>query len=223
MLMASSSAALPLPSPSCKPSSYSSRFLPSSSSSSSIHGTLSCSRRFLHVVHWLGRLTVLPNRAAMVSLVPSPEAGCRKPLLFRHSAPLRANRISVDKASPEEDEMDEDLRTGLNEISTEAVKVMLSDNKRLLNPFKEKVEHVIKYLMQEGHLEAANFVAVIRGMLEHKVILEKDDLKGMYKKAFEKIWAVMEDSGWLLTLRVETSAVEMVDEELIPPVLDTQY
>jgi hypothetical protein len=28
---------------------------------------------------------------------------------------------------------------------------------------------------------------------------QKDDLRGLYKKAFDKIWGVLEDSGWLLT------------------------
>jgi hypothetical protein len=40
---------------------------------------------------------------------------------------------------------------------------------------------------------------------------QKDDLRGLYKKAFDKIWGVLEDSGWLLTQPgAEAGEVQMV-------------
>ncbi|KAL2610535.1 hypothetical protein R1flu_029108 [Riccia fluitans] len=136
---------------------------------------------------------------------------------------LSAKRKSSGADLSAEDELDEDLRTGLNEVTTEALKVMLGEDDKMVEQFKEKVDYLGEYLVQEGHLDAARFMLVIRGMLDHEVYPQKDDLKGAYKKAFDKIAALIEDSGWVLKQEgKDVGGMEMVDDELIPPVLNTR-
>ncbi|KAL3690369.1 hypothetical protein R1sor_016679 [Riccia sorocarpa] len=136
---------------------------------------------------------------------------------------LSAKRKSSTADLNTEDELDEDLRTGLNEVSTEALKVMLGEDGKVLEQFREKVDYLGEYLVQEGHLDAARFMLVLRGMLDHEVYPQKDELKGAYKKAFDTIAALIEDSGWVLKRAGrDVGGVEMVDDELIPPVLNTR-
>ncbi|KAG6557531.1 hypothetical protein Mapa_000805 [Marchantia paleacea] len=136
---------------------------------------------------------------------------------------LLAKRKSSGADFSAEDELDEDLRAGLNEVTTEALKVMLAEDDKLVEQFREKVDYLGEYLVQDGHLDAARFMLVIRGMLDHEVYPQKGDLKGPYKKAFDKIAHLIEDSGWVLKQEgQDIGGVEMVDDELIPPVLNTR-
>jgi hypothetical protein len=97
------------------------------------------------------------------------------------------------------------------QTSNEALKVMLSEDDKLVAAFKEKVDYLGEFLVQDGQHEAAQFMLVLRGMLDHELYPQKDDLRGLYKKAFDKIWGVLEDSGWLLTQPgAEAGEVQMV-------------
>ncbi|CAM6095526.1 unnamed protein product [Calypogeia fissa] len=143
---------------------------------------------------------------------------------------LRAKRKSrgggdvVQQGEDAEEELDEDMQAGLNEISTEVLKAMLSEDDREVAHVREKVEYLGKYLVQENQLDAARFMLILRGMLDHEVVPQKDDLKGPYKKAFDTIAAVIEDSGWVLKHEgADVGGVEMIDDELMPPVLNSQY
>lgn len=118
------------------------------------------------------------------------------------------------------DDIDEDMRVGLNEVANEALRAMLSEDIQKLAEFKSKVDYFGEYLVGEGEMEAAKFMLVIKGLLEHQVPEEAETLEGSYKKAFEKIGSLLEDSGWQLMLPgQEPGDMDMIDDELIPPVL----
>lgn len=140
---------------------------------------------------------------------------------------LRAKRKSRgegDGIRQGEEELDEDMQVGLNEISTEALKAMLSEDDKEVAHVRQKVDYLGKYLVQEKQLDAARFMLILRGMLDHEVVPQKDDLKGAYKKAFDTIASVIEDSGWVLKQEgADVGGVEMVDDELMPPVLNSHY
>lgn len=174
--------------------------------------------------------SVLPSGVVVAGLVSLPFFFLKK-RNPSHSVEKRgryhcqfAKRKSSQVAVSEGEELDEDLRAGLNETSNEALKVMLSEDDKLVAAFKEKVDYLGEFLVQDGQHEAAQFMLVLRGMLDHELYPQKDDLRGLYKKAFDKIWGVLEDSGWLLTQPgAEAGEVQMVDDELIPPVLQIKY
>lgn len=39
----------------------------------------------------------------------------------------------------------------------------------MVEQFREKVDYLGEYLVQDGHLDAARFLFVVRGMLDHEV------------------------------------------------------
>jgi hypothetical protein len=55
------------------------------------------------------------------------------------------------------------------QTSNEALKVMLSEDDKLVAAFKEKLDYLGEYLVQDGQHEAAQFMLVLRGMLDHEV------------------------------------------------------
>eukprot|EP00271_Cylindrocystis_brebissonii_P015065 TRINITY_DN37005_c0_g1_i1.p1 TRINITY_DN37005_c0_g1~~TRINITY_DN37005_c0_g1_i1.p1 ORF type:complete len:230 (-),score=46.28 TRINITY_DN37005_c0_g1_i1:168-857(-) len=140
----------------------------------------------------------------------------------------RAKRTDApvkDVETEKQEELDEDMRVGLNEVANEAVRVMLSEDIQQVSAFKRKVDTLGEFLVGEGQLDAARFMFVVQGMLNHALPEEVNELRGIYKAAFEKMGGLLEDSGWLLALpgQEDGAAMEMVDEELIPPVLRTPY
>lgn len=115
------------------------------------------------------------------------------------SWPCGARRKSTSTVETDPDVLDdEDLRAGLNETVTEALKVMLAEDDKMLENFKDKVDHVGEFLVQNDQLEAARFLLILRGMLDHEIYPQCEELEGPYKKAFYSMWSVLEDSGWLL-------------------------
>ncbi|GBG89178.1 hypothetical protein CBR_g48886 [Chara braunii] len=115
-----------------------------------------------------------------------------------------------------EEELDEeDLRTGLNEVSNKAIRVMLSGDIQALQEMKEEVNSIGEYLAQEKQWDAARFMLVLLGLLEKKVIDEADQLEGMYKEAFEKIGQVIDDSGWALARPDKDLPGEAMDDGVV--------
>lgn len=105
--------------------------------------------------------------------------------------------------------IDEDVLPILNQISNEAVKAMVMPNEKAVNELKEKVRYLERSLVQEGKTDAARFMLIIGGMLDHMVPAEKDELDHAYKAAFIKIWNIVEDSGWPLKFENEEISQEM--------------
>lgn len=58
---------------------------------------------------------------------------------------------------------------GFGQTVTEALKVMLAEDDKLVQKFKEKIDYFGEFLVQDGEIEAARFMLILRGMLEHEV------------------------------------------------------
>ncbi|KAI5078678.1 hypothetical protein GOP47_0006349 [Adiantum capillus-veneris] len=119
--------------------------------------------------------------------------------------------------------LDEDLKNSINELSTQAVKIMLSDNMRGMGDLRDKLFDLEIYFEKENEEDALLFVLSIRDMLDHKILPEAKQLKGIYMKAFQKIFSMVEDSGWRLKGNDDESEVRMIDDDLIPPTLMSEY
>ncbi|KAG0504136.1 hypothetical protein M758_8G070700 [Ceratodon purpureus] len=116
---------------------------------------------------------------------------------------------------------DEDLRAGLNETVTEALKVMLAEDDKMLETFKDKVDFLGEFLVQDGQMEAARFMLILRGMLDHEVYPQYEELEEPYKKAFNTLWCLLEDSGWLL--KQPGAEILEVEEEPEEPELEIRF
>ena len=55
---------------------------------------------------------------------------------------------------------------------TEALKVMLAEDDKMLETFKDKVDFLGQFLVEDGQMEAARFMLILRGMLDHEVIAQ---------------------------------------------------
>ena len=56
-------------------------------------------------------------------------------------------------------------------------------------------------MTRDGHAadpEAREFLHVLRGLLQHRLVSEADTLAGKYRDALEKMFLHIEDSGWQL-------------------------
>eukprot|EP00850_Spirogloea_muscicola_P019296 SM000187S03913 [mRNA] locus=s187:122007:123590:- [translate_table: standard] len=154
-----------------------------------------------------------PSRAAACS-----SAAARGRAAARARLPARpAKRLDTADA-PEAGDLDEDLRTGLNEVANEAVRVMLSEDIQMLTDFKAKVDYLGEFLVGESEVEAARFMLVIKGMLNHELLPERDLLTGPYEKAFCKIASLIEDSGWQVNRPgEEVAGLEMRNAACVMP------
>ncbi|GJP50131.1 hypothetical protein CLOM_g9270 [Closterium sp. NIES-68] len=138
------------------------------------------------------------------------------------SVRARARRVEGAGEGGEE-VLDEDVRVGLNEVSNEAVRAMLSEDIQAVGAMKRKVDEAGEYLVAEGHMDAARFMLVVKGMLEHTLVPEVDDLQGPFRTAYDKMASVLDDSGWMLAPPGQEGGPDMVDDELLPPVLRSPY
>ncbi|CAI5483577.1 unnamed protein product [Closterium sp. Yama58-4] len=121
------------------------------------------------------------------------------------------------------DALDEDVRIGLNEVSNEAVRAMLSEDIQAVSAMKRKVDEAGEYLVAEGHMDAARFMLIVKGMLEHQLLPEVEDLEGPFRAAYDKMASVLDNSGWMLAPPGQEGGPDMVDDELLPPVLRSPY
>eukprot|EP00250_Pteridium_aquilinum_P012468 c20747_g1_i1 orf=138-716(+) len=148
------------------------------------------------------------------------------PLSLQISTRTHAKRKPTSAPAPpvhDEQELDEDFRDSINQLSTDAVRAMLSDNMKRMEEVREKIFDLELYFEKEKEEDALLFVLVIRDLLDHRILPEAKQLKGSYMKAFQKICNIVEDSGWILKGDENEFGVKMADDELIPPTIMSEY
>eukprot|EP00899_Mesostigma_viride_P012811 jgi/Mesvir1/21530/Mv03972-RA.1 len=119
--------------------------------------------------------------------------------------------------------VDEDFLKSLNEVSSKAVRVMLSENTRQIEEFFDELDSMGQSLVQDGEIETARYMLVLQAMLRHKVHPEAERLQPVFQKAFQKVGGLLEDSGWKLEFEGKGGSPDMIDEELIPPTAMGKY
>eukprot|EP00245_Coleochaete_scutata_P003669 TRINITY_DN1547_c0_g1_i1.p1 TRINITY_DN1547_c0_g1~~TRINITY_DN1547_c0_g1_i1.p1 ORF type:complete len:226 (+),score=52.25 TRINITY_DN1547_c0_g1_i1:34-678(+) len=145
-------------------------------------------------------------------------------LMERHKKQCNSRLKAVantEQVKSEEELEEEDILVGLNETANEALRVMLGGKDSEVVALMEKMEYIREFLEQEKQTDAERFVRIVLAMLDHKILLEADDLRGVHKKAFDRMCHLLEDSGWKLKVpgEGEEEGEDMVDEEeMMPPV-----
>ncbi|KAH7291611.1 hypothetical protein KP509_29G024400 [Ceratopteris richardii] len=165
----------------------------------------------------------LPLKFTLLS-VPSFTSSPTRHASFQTLAKRKSTLLpNLSQDEKQEQVLDEDFRNSINELSTEAVKAMLSEKMERMENLQEKLFELEIYFEKENEKDALLFVLVIRDMLDHKISAEAKNLKGIYLRAFQKICNMVEDSGWKLKGSSEGSELGMIDDDLIPPTLMKEY
>ena len=96
------------------------------------------------------------------------------------------------------------------QLVTRGLRAMLREDRRALEGFKHEVNQAGQLLAEEGDRDAALFMYVLLQLAENKLCKESLRLTGSYLRAFEKLYALLEESGW--KLRQEDAEVSSDDD-----------
>ena len=89
---------------------------------------------------------------------------------------------------------------------------MLREDRRALEGFQREVNEAGQLLAEQGDRDAALFMYVLLQLSENKLCNESLKLTGSYLTAFEKLYGLLEESGW--KLRQEGADASSDDDEV---------
>ncbi|KAK9842981.1 hypothetical protein WJX74_005274 [Apatococcus lobatus] len=110
-----------------------------------------------------------------------------------------------------------DLQGKLNELCNQGVRIMLGGDLNALGGFKDKLFEYGAVFTEADNKEATMFCYVLFRLAEHQVALAAEELTGNYKEAYEKMFGMLEDSGWQLKMEGDEEASDLLEEELLQP------
>ncbi|GAB4814183.1 hypothetical protein N2152v2_001229 [Parachlorella kessleri] len=113
--------------------------------------------------------------------------------------------IALDRDAPPETESG--LREELNLVCNRALRSMLRDDLLQVRAVKEDLNVLGASFAAQDNLKAALFCYVLMQMTSHVIPKQAEGLQGSYKAAFEKLYVLLEDSGWELQPEEEESEV----------------
>ena len=95
---------------------------------------------------------------------------------------------------------------------------MLRGESSRLHEYRDELSSFGQYFSERNNLAGATFIYVVYKMTEHILPEQMVKLEGIYLTAFEKMFALLEDSGWqLLKEPKEGEELEIMEE---PPYED---
>eukprot|EP00238_Polyblepharides_amylifera_P009842 CAMPEP_0196584790 /NCGR_PEP_ID=MMETSP1081-20130531/48483_1 /TAXON_ID=36882 /ORGANISM="Pyramimonas amylifera, Strain CCMP720" /LENGTH=139 /DNA_ID=CAMNT_0041906133 /DNA_START=326 /DNA_END=745 /DNA_ORIENTATION=+ len=118
---------------------------------------------------------------------------------------------SQDAASEDSPEW----KLAINQLANRCLRVMLSENLMQVYKQQAEVDEVGKLLVGSGKRQSILFCYVLRRMLDHEVPEEADSLKGEFRVGFEKLYGVVEESGWTLETIYDPEESEEEDTALV--------
>jgi len=92
---------------------------------------------------------------------------------------------------------------------------MLREDRRAVEGFKKEVNEAGQLLAEQGDRDAAVFMYVLLQLADNKLAKESLKLTGSYLTAFEKLYALLEESGWKLR-HEDADASSDDDAEALP-------
>jgi len=174
-----------------------------------------------------GQLALAVPFAAPVTVLSLGAKRCpvqsqRATAILRRLSLVKAKRKPAEQASEWlalaeveiEDEKDgEELGSleSLNKISTAVVRVLLQENIQEVVALKDQLNAIGEQFTDEGDMKAATYVYVLLRLVDHVIPKLAEKLDGSYKEAFEKIFAILEDSGWQLKMEEEEEEEDGAD------------
>ncbi|CAD7697240.1 unnamed protein product [Ostreobium quekettii] len=112
--------------------------------------------------------------------------------------PQASEWMALAMADSDEEELALGSLEALNKVSNAAIRVMLRDDVQELVDLQEQLNAIGEHFTNEGDMKSATYVFVLLQLTEHVYPKLAATLDGSYKEAFEKIFFMLEDSGWQL-------------------------
>ncbi len=101
------------------------------------------------------------------------------------------------------------------QLVTRGLRAMLKEDRRAVEGFKQEVNEAGQLLAEQGDRDAAVFMYVLLQLADNKLAKESLKLTGSYLTAFEKLYALLEESGWKLR-HEDADASSDDDAEALP-------
>jgi hypothetical protein len=84
------------------------------------------------------------------------------------------------------------------QVVNRGLKYMLRGETNRLYEYRNELSSFGQYFGEHNNVAGATFIYVVYKMTEHILPEQMVNLEGIYLTAFEKIFAMLEDSGWQL-------------------------
>lgn len=84
------------------------------------------------------------------------------------------------------------------QVVNKGLKHMLKGESNRLYEYREELSAFGQYFSERNNVAGATFIYVVYKMTEHILPEQMVNLEGMYLTAFDKMFALLEDSGWQL-------------------------
>lgn len=90
---------------------------------------------------------------------------------------------------------------------------MLREETGRLLDYRDELSRFGQYFSERNNVAGATFIYVLYKMTEHILPKQMVNLEGIYLEAFEKMFSMLEDSGWQLSPEPEEGQeVELIEE-----------
>ncbi|KAK9906463.1 hypothetical protein WJX75_002218 [Coccomyxa subellipsoidea] len=111
------------------------------------------------------------------------------------------------------DEKDPELQESINEVCNKGLRYMLRGETNRLMDYRDELSRFGQYFSERNNVAGATFIYVLYKMTEHILPKQMVNLEGIYLVAFEKMFSMLEDSGWQLSSEPEEGEeLELVEE-----------
>ena len=99
------------------------------------------------------------------------------------------------------------------QVVNKGLKHMLRGEANRLHEYRDELSSFGQYFSEKNNVAGATFIYVVYKMTEHILPEQMVKLEGIYLTAFEKMFALLEDSGWQLQKEPkEGEELELMEE-----------
>ena len=99
------------------------------------------------------------------------------------------------------------------QVVNKGLKYMLRGETNRLYEYRDELSSFGQYFSERKNVAGATFIYVVYKMTEHILPEQMVNLEGIYLTAFEKMFALLEDSGWQLQKEPEEGEeLELMEE-----------
>ena len=99
------------------------------------------------------------------------------------------------------------------QVVNKGLKHMLRGEANRLHEYRDELSSFGQYFSERNNVAGATFIYVVYKMTEHILPEQMVKLEGIYLTAFEKMFALLEDSGWQLQKEPEEGEELELTEE----------
>lgn len=99
------------------------------------------------------------------------------------------------------------------QVCNKGLRYMLRGETDRLMDYRDELSRFGQFFSDRNNVAGATFIYVLYKMTEHILPKQMVNLEGIYLKSFEKMFGMLEDSGWQLSPEPEEGQeVELIEE-----------